>query len=112
MRQTTSLTPQPTLPQPFGDQRPRLIDPIERDERAKTRPLALAEQHFVDRLEPVAQVVREPVRLADFVDDRLQVFRARAARPAISAPHPAPQRLALLRVGARNTLFGFTNRSK
>ena len=50
-----------------ADQHGRLAHAVERRERAEARSLALAEQDFVERAEPVAQIV-ERVRLADGVD--------------------------------------------
>src|SRR3546814_16588112 len=49
------------------DQRHRLGDAVERHERAEARPLRLAEQHLVQCLEPIAQVL-EGVALADLID--------------------------------------------
>ena len=53
--------------QPVADQRPCLVNPVKRNEAAEAWALGLAQQHFIQRLEPGAQIV-EFVPLADFVD--------------------------------------------
>ena len=57
----------------FLDQFDRLIDAVKSDERTHARPLGLAQQDFIERLEPVTQVFKA-VAFADFVNFRLQVF--------------------------------------
>ena len=71
--------------------RQRLVDQaggvpgtIKRRETAKARPLALAEQHFVQRLEPFAQVL-EAMVLADGKGQRLEVFRRRSSSGCVPA---------------------------
>src|ERR1039458_9096011 len=41
--------------QRLGDQRPRLLDAVERDERAEARPALLAEQHGVEHGKKLAR---------------------------------------------------------
>src|ERR1044071_789567 len=65
----------------LADQRRGLLAPVERDEGAEARPLVLAQQHFIERLEPGAQL-RERMALADLVDLGLQGLRIGVGRHA------------------------------
>src|SRR5688500_5144747 len=82
----------------LADQLRRLLAPIERDEGTKARPLVLAQQHFVERLEPRAQL-RERMALADLIDLGLQGFGIGIRRRALEIRQQLGQRSEERRVG-------------
>jgi hypothetical protein len=70
------------------DHRDRILNTIDRGERAETRPFLLAEQHLIEHVEPVERnarlavlgrllVIEERLAAADLVDDILNVFGGR-----------------------------------
>src|SRR5690554_4777353 len=81
--------------QRLSDQRARLLDAVKLDEGTEARPLRLAEQHLVERREPIAQRL-EAVRLADGVDLALNALGKRALRQFGETP---------LELGERGTLL-------
>src|SRR6185437_11865629 len=78
-----------------GDQGAGFGHPVKGDEGAKARPLLAAEQHLIERAEPVAQRL-ETMRLADLEDEVLQRLGVRRSLERGEAGGQVLERRALL----------------
>ena len=78
------------------EQGQRLVHAVERDEGPQARPLFLAQQDLVERLEPGPQV-GEGIPLAHFVDFGLDRFRIRIRRQGAQCRREIADRLDFLR---------------
>ena len=93
------------------DQGDRLGDAVERDEAAEARALLLAEEHLVDRGEPVAERL-EAVVVADGEDEVLQRLGIGGAVPGLQPVAQVGEGGGLLRVGGAVGLGRRTKSSK